>query len=80
MVCAGSSTTDEEEEASHNQKADMAQRRPGDLAGEALRTAGFPARGTREPGRYAIDTMYALPPAGMIHHAARDAQVREAAP
>ena len=40
----------------------MAQRTPGALSHEALRTTGFPACGTREPGRYAIDFMYALPP------------------
>lgn len=32
-----------EEEQAHNRKADMAQRTPGVLASEALRTRGFPA-------------------------------------
>jgi hypothetical protein len=36
----------------------MAQRKPGDLGDEALRTTGFPARETRKPGRYAIDAMF----------------------
>lgn len=46
----------------------MAQRRPGALDDEALRTTGFPACETRKPGRYAIDAMYAIPPAGMIRY------------
>lgn len=62
------------EEQAHNRKADMAQRTPGVLASEALRTMGFPAYGTRKPVRYAIDAMYALPPAEMIRYAQRGAQ------
>jgi len=46
----------------------MAQRTPGARVDAALRITSFPARGTRKPGRYAIDAMYAIPPAGMIRY------------
>jgi len=60
--------TDVGRKSAHNRKADMAQRTPGALSGEALRTTGFPACETRKPGRYAIDVMYALPPRRMIRY------------
>lgn len=64
------------EEASHSQKAGVAQRSPGALRDEALRTTGFPARGTRKPGRYAIDAIVCATSGGDDTPCAAEAQGR----